>query len=65
MMLCLLLIYAFNHLDVLTCCLLASLASVQALYDASSDVQSLTDADFNSRVIQSDQLWLVEFYAPW
>lgn len=55
----------FDGLDVFTCCLLISLASVEALYDASSDVQSLTDADFNSRVIQSDQLWLVEFYAPW
>jgi len=25
----------------------------------------LTDSDFDSKVIQSNESWLVEFYAPW
>ena len=25
----------------------------------------LTENDFNRKVIQSDELWFVEFYAPW
>jgi len=36
-----------------------------ALYSSSDDVIELTESNFNSRVLQSDQLWLVEFYAPW
>jgi len=35
------------------------------LYSSSDDVIELTQSNFNTRVIQSDQLWLVEFYAPW
>lgn len=31
----------------------------------SKDVVELTDANFNEKVMQSDDLWLVEFYAPW
>jgi len=29
------------------------------------DVIELTDSNFNSKVLQSEDLWLVEFYAPW
>jgi protein disulfide-isomerase A6 len=29
------------------------------------DVVELTDSNFESTVINSDDLWLVEFYAPW
>jgi len=36
-----------------------------AMYSASSNVISLTDKDFDSKVINSDGIWLVEFYAPW
>lgn len=25
----------------------------------------LTQSNFNEKVIQSDELWVVEFYAPW
>ncbi|XP_013413636.1 protein disulfide-isomerase A6 homolog isoform X2 [Lingula anatina] len=46
--------------------LICGLISVtSALYSSSDDVIELTAANFNQKVIQSDQLWLVEFYAPW
>ncbi|MEE6512456.1 hypothetical protein FKM82_019459 [Ascaphus truei] len=38
--------------------------AVSSLY-SSSDVVELTPTNFNQEVIQSDSLWLVEFYAPW
>uniref|UniRef100_A0A8B9UZU1 Protein disulfide-isomerase A6 n=1 Tax=Anas zonorhyncha TaxID=75864 RepID=A0A8B9UZU1_9AVES len=39
--------------------------AVNGLYSASDDVIELTPTNFNKEVIQSDSLWLVEFYAPW
>ena len=36
-----------------------------AVYTASDDVVELTASNFNNKVIQSDDVWLVEFYAPW
>ncbi|XP_029451753.1 protein disulfide-isomerase A6 [Rhinatrema bivittatum] len=39
--------------------------AVNSLYSSSDDVIELTPTNFNSEVIQSDSLWLVEFYAPW
>lgn len=36
-----------------------------ALYSPSDDVVELTASNFNTRVLQSNELWLVEFYAPW
>lgn len=36
-----------------------------ALYDSSSKVVQLTKDTFDSLVVNSDDLWLVEFYAPW
>ncbi|XP_062889698.1 protein disulfide-isomerase A6 [Mobula hypostoma] len=41
------------------------LVTVSALYSASDDVVELSSSNFNREVIQSDELWLVEFYAPW
>ena len=39
---------------------------VQAMYDgASSRVVTLTAANFKSTVLDSDEMWFVEFYAPW
>jgi len=38
---------------------------VSGLYTSSDDVVELTAANFNSKVLQSNDLWLVEFYAPW
>ena len=41
------------------------LATVCALYTPSDDVVELNPSNFNNLVIQGDELWLVEFYAPW
>lgn len=35
------------------------------LYSSSDEVVELTAANFKSKVLDSDELWLVEFYAPW
>lgn len=36
-----------------------------ALYSSSDDVIQLTGTDFDRKVISSNELWIVEFYAPW
>jgi protein disulfide-isomerase A6 len=36
-----------------------------AFYEGKSDVVELTPANFDEKVLKSDGLWLVEFYAPW
>ena len=36
-----------------------------ALYDKSDDVYELTSDNFDSMVINSEHVWVVEFYAPW
>lgn len=46
----------------LVLCMLANLSA--AFYTKNSGVISL-DSNFNKEVIKSDELWLVEFYAPW
>lgn len=46
----------------LGCCLLLS---AQGLYSSTDDVIELTPSNFNREVLQSDALWLIEFYAPW
>jgi len=40
-------------------------ASAQDFYDASSGVINLDDSNFKKLVLDSDEMWLVEFYAPW
>lgn len=47
------------------CALICLVSSVSALYPSSSDVVELNAANFDRLVIQSDALWIVEFYAPW
>jgi len=42
-----------------------SLHCTSALYDRSDDVVELTASNFNNMVINSDEIWMVEFYAPW
>lgn len=45
--------------------LLVALAnSAVAIYPSNSDVIELTDDNFN-QVLQSVEIWVVEFYAPW
>ncbi|EGR33469.1 protein disulfide isomerase family protein, putative [Ichthyophthirius multifiliis] len=39
--------------------------STQSLYDSKSKVIKLDSKNFKTQVIQSKELWLVEFYAPW
>lgn len=48
---------------VLACSL--TVLSVHGLYSAGDDVVELNPSNFNREVMQSDSLWLVEFYAPW
>ncbi|CAH2102919.1 unnamed protein product [Euphydryas editha] len=36
-----------------------------ALYDSSSDVVELTPSNFERLVTNSDEVWIVEFFAPW
>ena len=49
-----------NLILVLWVCVLAS-----AFYTANSGVHVLTDQNFNSEVVKSDDIWIVEFFAPW
>uniref|UniRef100_A0A4W4F0F2 Protein disulfide-isomerase A6 n=1 Tax=Electrophorus electricus TaxID=8005 RepID=A0A4W4F0F2_ELEEL len=39
--------------------------TVHGFYTASDDVMELSPSNFNKQVLQSDSMWLVEFYAPW
>ncbi|XP_053315102.1 protein disulfide-isomerase A6 [Spea bombifrons] len=39
--------------------------AANAFYSPDDDVVELTPTNFNREVLQSDALWLVEFYAPW
>ena len=39
--------------------------AVSGFYSARDDVVELNPSNFNREVIQSDSLWLIEFYAPW
>lgn len=50
-------------LGVLACSL--TVLSVHGFYSAGDDVIELNPSNFNREVLQSDSLWLVEFYAPW
>ncbi|VVD02520.1 protein disulfide-isomerase A6 homolog [Leptidea sinapis] len=45
--------------------LLLVVAGSNALYDSSSDVVELTPSNFDKYVINSDAVWIVEFFAPW
>jgi hypothetical protein len=39
-------------------------ASASALYTKKDDVELLTEANFDTEVLQSADHWLVEFFAP-
>ena len=45
--------------------LVAVIGAASALYGPGDEVVELTPQNFDSKVMQSDDLWLVEFYAPW
>ena len=64
----------FRYLDqmvclglLLFCVLFSTLAwkGVLAMYDSSDDVYGLRADNFQQMVINSDFVWVVEFYAPW
>lgn len=46
-------------------CLALVTTSCQAMYPSGGDVIDLTPSNFDKLVIQSDEIWVVEFYAPW
>lgn len=46
-------------------CMALLATSANGLYSSSDDVVELNASNFNSKVIQSNELWYVEFYAPW
>jgi protein disulfide-isomerase A6 len=41
------------------------ISNVVAFYEEGSKVVKLTKDNFDELVLESDQLWLIEFYAPW
>lgn len=43
----------------------ALVGSVHALFTAGSRVEQLTSANFKQKVLDSDEPWLIKFYAPW
>ncbi|KAI4501762.1 hypothetical protein M0802_003097 [Mischocyttarus mexicanus] len=45
--------------------LLVLVTGAHCLYSSNSDVINLTPNVFNSKVIDSEDVWIVEFYAPW
>ncbi|GFO12564.1 protein disulfide-isomerase a6 [Plakobranchus ocellatus] len=45
--------------------LIMAVASCYGLYGPGDDVIVLTPSNFHKTVIESNELWLVEFYAPW
>lgn len=45
--------------------LLCSLQPARGLYGPSSDVLTLTPDNFKTKVLKSDSVVLVEFFAPW
>ncbi|CAG9796931.1 unnamed protein product [Diatraea saccharalis] len=51
----------FNLLGILLFCAVGS----YGLYDSSSDVVELTPSNFDKLVINSDEVWIIEFFAPW
>lgn len=50
-----------THILGILCCVVGSFA----LYDSPSDVVVLTPSNFDKLVTNSDEIWIVEFYAPW
>nr|QMV80799.1 protein disulfide isomerase 8 [Clitoria ternatea] len=46
-------------------CLAFLVGGANCMYSSTSDVVELTPSNFDKLVINSDQIWVVEFYAPW
>uniref|UniRef100_A0A0N5AGI5 Protein disulfide-isomerase A6 homolog n=1 Tax=Syphacia muris TaxID=451379 RepID=A0A0N5AGI5_9BILA len=48
-------------MDNVLCCIYYA----NGLYDSSDDVIELTSSNFQNRVVGGDEVWIVEFFAPW
>ncbi|XP_047490623.1 protein disulfide-isomerase A6 homolog [Penaeus chinensis] len=46
-------------------CILMASGSATAMYSPSSGVVDLTPSNFQREVLNSDAVWIIEFYAPW
>ena len=40
-------------------------SKVVILYDSNDYVEEIEELEYNRTVIESDGVWIVEFYAPW
>jgi protein disulfide-isomerase A6 len=45
--------------------LISLVVGASAFYGPGDDVVELTPSNFHQKVINGDELWLIEFYAPW
>ncbi|XP_050422842.1 protein disulfide-isomerase A6 homolog [Adelges cooleyi] len=55
-------------MNLLFCCVtLAAVvgSTVHAIFPSNSEVIELTDSNFDKKVLQGNEIWFVEFYAPW
>lgn len=60
-----LLYFLFFSYDWLHLVFFLGVSLTSALYSSNDDVVELTASNFKKEVLNSDELWLVEFYAPW
>ena len=51
-----------KNLAILSLTILMAVGLSNQMYGSGSKVVKLTASDFNQKVIQSNELWLVEFY---
>lgn len=45
--------------------LILLVSQIFSLFDSNSKVVKLTKDNFDKLVLKSNELWLIEFYAPW
>ncbi|CAG2107549.1 unnamed protein product [Medioppia subpectinata] len=58
--------YSFTgFVKVLSIVVITFSQSCHSLYDKKSEVIELTPTNFESKVTDSDDIWIVEFFAPW
>lgn len=55
----------FNRIFLFLLGVILLVTGTYALYDSSSDVVQLTPSNFERLVSNSDEVWIVEFFAPW
>lgn len=54
-----------NKTSIFVLAFLSLIAFSNTLYNSNSAVVILTESNFTEKVINSNELWLVEFFAPW